>query len=64
MKVTPLNKKFGKHKPGDEFVLPDKTAKVLIAVGKLSAVADDADISPRTGRPKRVYRRRDMVAES
>lgn len=64
MQVTPLNKKFGKFKPGETFVLPDKAARVLIRIGKLSAVADAADVSPRTGKPKRVYRRRDMVAES
>lgn len=64
MQVTPLNKKFGKYKPGDKFVLPDKTAQALIRIGKLEAVPADADISPRTGRPKRIYRRRDMVAES
>jgi hypothetical protein len=64
MQVTPLKKKFGKYKPGDNFELPDKIARVLIAAGKLSAVSNDTELSPRTGKPKRVYRRRDMVAES
>jgi hypothetical protein len=64
MQVTPINKKFGKYKLGDKFTLPDGTARVLIMLGKVAAVPDDADISPRTGKPKRVYRRRDMVAES
>jgi hypothetical protein len=63
MKVTPVNKKFGKYKPGDEFTLPDKVAKVLIHAGKLSEVGTAEDISPRTGKPKRQYRRRDMRAE-
>jgi hypothetical protein len=62
MKVTPLKKKFGKHAVGAEFDYPDKAAKVLISVGVLQAV--EADISPRTGQPKRTYRRRDMQAES
>lgn len=38
MKVTPVKKKFGKYAPGDEFELPDRTAKVLIKVGKLQPV--------------------------
>lgn len=38
MKVTPVSKKFGKYAPGDEFELPDRTAKVLIKIGKLQAV--------------------------
>jgi hypothetical protein len=64
MKVTPVNKKFGKHKPGDVFDFPDKPARVSISLGKLAAVvAADEEISPRTGRPKRQYRRRDMAAE-
>jgi len=36
MQVTPVKKKFGKHVPGDVFELRDKTAKILIAVGKLA----------------------------
>lgn len=38
MKVTPIGKKFGKYKPGDVFVLPDRTARVLVKVGKLQEV--------------------------
>lgn len=38
MKVTPVNKKFGKYAPGDEFEFPDKTAKIFIRLGKLVAV--------------------------
>lgn len=76
MLVTPLNKKFGKYKPGDSFALPDAAAKKLILAGLLSEViagqvrdqrAQTAaldDISPRTGRPRRQYNRRDMVAKS
>lgn len=35
MKVTPVSRKFGKYAPGDVFELKDKTAKLLIKVGKL-----------------------------
>lgn len=76
MKVTPVRKKFGKYSPGDEFELPDKSARLFIKVGKLEQVIDqkvvvpepvkvdeDQEISPRTGLPKRTYRRRDMEAE-
>ncbi len=64
MQVTPVNKKFGKYKPGDEFALPEPAANKLIRAGLLRAVtAEDAQISPRTGLPKRQYRRRDMQAE-
>ncbi len=38
MKVTPLNKKFGKYAPGDVFELPNGSAKLLIKIGKLAAV--------------------------
>jgi hypothetical protein len=62
MLVTPMNKKIGKYKPGDSFDLKEKIARLLIAAGKVREA--DTDISPRTGRPKRTYRRRDMAAES
>lgn len=38
MKVTPVNKKFGKYVPGDVFDFPDKPAKVFIKLGKLEQV--------------------------
>lgn len=38
MKVTPIGKSFGKYKPGDEFDLPDKAAKLFIKVKKLQEV--------------------------
>jgi hypothetical protein len=38
MMVTPTTKKFGKYAPGDSFELRDKSAKLLIKVGKLRAV--------------------------
>lgn len=38
MKVTPVNQKFGKYLPGQEFDLPDKTARIFIKVGKLLEV--------------------------
>lgn len=66
MKVTPVGKNFNKHKIGEHFVLPDKLALALIKLGKLSAVDElqDVEISPRTGRPKRTYQRRDMQAQA
>lgn len=72
MKVTPVKKPFGTYKPGDEFELPDRLARTLVAIGKLSrvdpvavtaAVEPAVEISERTGKPKRQYRRRDMEAE-
>jgi len=36
MLVTPIGRKFGKHQPGDVFELRDKTANLLIKVGKLA----------------------------
>jgi hypothetical protein len=53
MKVTPINKKFGKYAPGDEFDLPDRIAKVLVKVGKLQEVNANAP----------VYQTRMMTAE-
>lgn len=73
MKVTPV-KKFGKYREGEVFELPDKTARPFIKAGRIRAVMENAaiepevkqeevEISPRTGQPKRTYRRRDMQAE-
>jgi hypothetical protein len=74
MKVTPVGKKFGKHKPGDEFQLPNKAAKVFIKLGKLQEVQAVAptyetkvlkaeDDVPATPAPrKRAYQRRDLKA--
>lgn len=71
MKVTPV-KKFGKYRVGEEFELPEKTARPFIKAGRIRAViveaaieveATEVEISPRTGQPKRTYRRRDMQAE-
>jgi hypothetical protein len=69
MKVTPIGKNFNQHKIGDVFEIPDKAALILIKIGKVQEVTqamktEDAEISPRTGQPKRAYRRRDMQAES
>lgn len=73
MQVTPVKKRFGTYKPGDVFELNDRLARTFIATGKLrraddpvatvEAVEPEAEISPRTGKPKRQYRRRDMEAE-
>lgn len=35
MKVTPINRSFGRHKPGEVFDFPDKAARLFIKVGKL-----------------------------
>lgn len=40
MKVTPINRKFGKYAPGDEFDLPSKAAKIFIKAKKLKAVEE------------------------
>jgi hypothetical protein len=64
MLVTPIKKSVGKHKPGDVFELPDKKAMLFIKIGILRAAEVGAEISERTGLPKRQYRRRDMQAES
>ncbi len=66
MQVTPVGKKFGDYKPGDAFDLPEKAANHLIKAGLLQAISNKAlepEISTRTGKPKRQYIRRDMVAE-
>lgn len=70
MLVTPKSKKFGKYNPGDRFSLPDAAANKLILAGLLTKVAtassleEAVELSPVTGKPKRQYRRRDMVAQS
>lgn len=38
MKVTPVSARFGRYKPGEEFELPDRAAKVFIRAGKLRQV--------------------------
>lgn len=73
MKVTPVKKNFGTYKPGDVFELNDRLARTFIATGKLrraddpvavtATVEPEVEISERTGKPKRQYRRRDMEAE-
>lgn len=72
MNVTPIGKSFNKHKVGDVFSLPDKAARIFISRGQLRQVTQTTplksesavEISPRTGLPKREYKRRDMRAES
>ncbi len=46
MKVTPIGKKFGSYKPGDEFILPDKAAAIFIKAGKLKQVGT-TDVQPK-----------------
>ena len=55
MQVTPVNRKLGKYAPGDVFELRDKTAKLLIKLGKL-AEATAVPTKPQT------YLTRDMRA--
>lgn len=38
MKVTPINRKFGRYAPGEEFELPDKAARIFIKAKKLQEV--------------------------
>ncbi|MFA6063871.1 MAG: hypothetical protein WC736_14890 [Gallionella sp.] len=54
MKVTPKFRKFGKYELGQQFELPDRAAKVLILVGKVTAV----EPGPQG------YRTRDMRADA
>lgn len=54
MKVTPVEKKFGKYKPGDVFDFPDKPAKVFIKLGKLKEAGVVA--------PPQTYQTRMMTA--
>jgi hypothetical protein len=73
MKITPVGRKFGRYNPGEVFELPDRASKVLIKLGKVAEYQAkviepepakvEEEISPRTGLPKRQYRRRDMTAE-
>jgi hypothetical protein len=60
---------------GDVFEATFKHATLLVAIGKCRMVREaiekpeveekeeQVDISPRTGKPKRTYKRKDMVAE-
>jgi len=50
MKVTPIKRKFGKYAPGDVFELKDRSAKLLIRVGKLAA-APDVPVAPVASAP-------------
>lgn len=59
MKVTPVGKNFNKHQIGDEFDLPDKTALLLIKIGKVREVT-----AVVAAPAKRTYRRRDMQASA
>ena len=61
MKVTPAKKKFGKYSPGDVFELKDRTAKLLIKVGKLRE-ADEVPEPSRTISSRPQYQTRDMQA--
>lgn len=54
MRVTPVKRKFGKYAPGDVFELRDKSAKVLIKVGKLAEAPDVP------AKPAQTYLTRDM----
>lgn len=65
MLVVPIGKKFFKHPVGEVFELADRAALKLIEAGLLArAQNQDAEISERTGLPKRQYRRRDLTAQS
>lgn len=52
MKVTPLNRRFGKYLPGDTFEIHPAAAKVFITKGRLAA----AELAP-------TYQTRMMTAE-
>lgn len=63
MLVSLVKGRLGKYGPGQQFELPEKQARALIRAGVLR-VYESTEVSPRTGLPKRQYRRRDMTAES
>lgn len=58
------------RKSGRVLRFKELTARALVGTGKFDymtaeIMSDDAEeISPRTGKPKRVYKRRDMQAEA
>jgi hypothetical protein len=56
MYVTPVNRKFGRHVPGDTFRLPDAVAKVFIKKGRLAEAKADAPAKPQS------YMTRDLRA--
>lgn len=41
MKVTPVNKPFGKYQVGQVFEFPSNAAKVYIKLGKLAEVTEE-----------------------
>jgi hypothetical protein len=56
MEVTPVNRKFGAHMPGDTFKLPDAVAKVFIKKGRLAEAKQSAPVKSQS------YATRDMRA--
>ena len=56
MYVTPVNRKFGRHVPGDTFRLPDAVARVFIKKGRLEEAKGDAVANPQS------YMTRDLRA--
>lgn len=60
MQVTPIGKRFFKHKVGEVFELPEKAALKLIAAGLLAR----AESQEPDSHSKRTYQRRDLRAQS
>lgn len=58
----------GHHRNVDEGVgrmlVRNRIADPVLEDGQYMTASMDAEISPRTGKPKRKYRRRDMRAEN
>jgi len=50
MKVTPVKKNFGSHKVGDAFELKDRSAKLLIRIGRLAHVPSSPNVPLTTER--------------
>jgi hypothetical protein len=78
VKVTAI-KQFRRHVPGETFEMADQAARVFIKARVVRAADyetdavkaesvdmpdEPQDISPRTGKPKRTYKRRDVQAEA
>jgi hypothetical protein len=73
--MTPVGKPIRRVQPGETLYVTEREARVLAAIrrarrletAELVPVASEpepeVEISPRTGKPKRRYRRRDMSAE-
>lgn len=56
-------KRLGRYAPGDEFEEIETDANILTLLKVAERVEMETEAQPRPPRRKRIYRRRDMVAE-